>query len=96
MPLPHVFLFQLSKRDKSFSVFLKLNQIFTLEFTCKDGTLGDGKEGDTLTGPCEKGKEGTIKYRCRSGKWEPEETNCILQVILDLEKEVQVTSIIYS
>ncbi len=64
--------------------------------TCKDGTLGDGKEGDTLTGPCEKGKEGTIKYRCRSGKWEPEETNCILQVILDLEKEVQVTSIIYS
>ncbi len=65
-------------------------------FTCKNGTLGDGKEGDTLTGPCEKGKEGTIKYRCRSREWESEESNCVLQVIKDLEKEVQVTSIIYS
>ncbi|KTG43309.1 hypothetical protein cypCar_00025929 [Cyprinus carpio] len=40
----------------------KVNEVFS----CKDGTLGDGKEGDTLTGPCEKGKEGTIKYRCIS------------------------------
>ncbi|KAF4100002.1 hypothetical protein G5714_020128 [Onychostoma macrolepis] len=60
------------------------------EFTCKDGTLGDGKEGDTLTGPCKKGKEGIIKYRCRSGEWESDESNCVLQVIKDLEKEVKV------
>ncbi len=60
-----MFLFQLSKREKYISILLKLNQIFTLEFTCKDETLGDGKEGDTLTGPCEKGTEGTIKYRCK-------------------------------
>ncbi len=91
-----MFLFQLSKREKYISILLKLNQIFTLEFTCKDETLGDGKEGDTLTGPCEKGKEGTIKYRCRSGEWESEESNCVVQVIKDLEKEVQVTSIIDS
>ncbi|XP_058611010.1 adhesion G-protein coupled receptor F1-like isoform X2 [Onychostoma macrolepis] len=63
------------------------------EFTCKDGTLGDGKEGDTLTGPCKKGKEGTIKYRCRSGEWESEESNCVLQVIKDLEKEVKVLDV---
>lgn len=59
-------------------------------FSCKDGTLGDGKEGDTLTGPCEKGKEGTIKYRCKSGEWKPEEINCILKVIINLENKVQV------
>uniref|UniRef100_A0A8C2DYN7 Adhesion G protein-coupled receptor F5 n=1 Tax=Cyprinus carpio TaxID=7962 RepID=A0A8C2DYN7_CYPCA len=77
-------------RRNSFSIFLKLNQIFTLVFSCKDGTLGDGKEGDTLTGPCEKGKEGTIKYRCISGKWETDESHCVLQVIKDLEKDVAV------
>ncbi len=92
---PRVFLFQLSKRYIFFSILLKLNPIFTLEFTCNDGTLGDGKEGDTLTGPCEKGKEGTIKYRCRSGKWESEESNCVLQVIKDLEKEIQVIFTFY-
>ncbi|XP_059368459.1 adhesion G protein-coupled receptor F5-like [Carassius carassius] len=59
-------------------------------FSCKDGTLGAGQEGDTLTGLCEKGKEGTIKYRCRSGIWVPEETNCILQVIKNLEKDAAV------
>ncbi|KAK2884034.1 hypothetical protein Q8A67_017671 [Cirrhinus molitorella] len=64
----------------------KVNQVFS----CKDGTLGDGKEGETLTGPCEKGKEGTIKYRCRSGEWKPEESNCVLQVIKNLEKKVEV------
>ncbi len=90
-----MFLFQLSKRETYISILLKLNQIFTLVFTCKNGTLGDGKEGDTLTGPCEKGKEGTIKYRCKTGKWESEESNCVLQVIKNLEKEVQVIFTIY-
>ncbi|XP_016149251.1 adhesion G protein-coupled receptor F4-like [Sinocyclocheilus grahami] len=59
------------------------------KISCKNETLGDGKEGEILTGPCERGKEGTIKYRCISGEWKSEESNCILQVILDLEKEVQ-------
>ncbi|XP_052443146.1 fibrillin-1 isoform X12 [Carassius gibelio] len=59
-------------------------------FSCKDATFGDGQEGDTLTGPCEKGKEGTIKYRCSSGRWVPQETNCILQVIKGLEKDAAV------
>ncbi|XP_026102427.1 adhesion G protein-coupled receptor F5-like [Carassius auratus] len=59
-------------------------------FSCKDATFGDGQEGDTLTGPCEKGKEGTIKYRCSSGRWVPQETNCILQVIKNLEKDAAV------
>lgn len=61
-------------------------------FSCKDGTFGDGIEDQTLTVPCEKGKEGTIIYRCKSGKWEPEESNCVLQVIKNLEKEVEVFS----
>ncbi|XP_050995324.1 uncharacterized protein LOC127183362 isoform X3 [Labeo rohita] len=59
-------------------------------FSCKDETLGDGMEGQTVKGPCEKGKEGTIIYRCTSGKWVPEESNCVLQVIKNLEKEVEV------
>uniref|UniRef100_A0A8C1I5U8 Adhesion G protein-coupled receptor F3b n=1 Tax=Cyprinus carpio TaxID=7962 RepID=A0A8C1I5U8_CYPCA len=43
----------------TFSVFLK--QIFTLEFSCKNEKLGDGKEDETLTGLCETGKEGLVK-----------------------------------
>ncbi|XP_056125058.1 adhesion G protein-coupled receptor F5-like isoform X2 [Rhinichthys klamathensis goyatoka] len=62
----------------------------TEAFICKNTTLGDGKEDATLKGPCEKGKEGNIIYRCKSGKWEVEDdTNCVLQVIKDLEKKVE-------
>ncbi|KAK7133722.1 hypothetical protein R3I94_015548 [Phoxinus phoxinus] len=60
------------------------------EFDCKDTTLGDGVDGETLTGPCEKGKEGNIIYLCKSEKWEVKDnTSCVLQVIKDLEKKVE-------
>ncbi|XP_043074543.1 adhesion G protein-coupled receptor F5-like [Puntigrus tetrazona] len=62
-------------------------------FSCKNIMLGDGIEGATVTGPCEKGKEGTITYRCRLGVWERQETNCILQVIVNLGKQVQVLQV---
>lgn len=62
---------------------------------CKNETLGDGKEGDLLTGPCEKGKEGTINYKCTSGRWTETDRNCILQVIKDIEKQVEVIFIFY-
>ncbi|XP_026111237.1 adhesion G protein-coupled receptor F4-like [Carassius auratus] len=65
---------------------IKVNE----EFSCKNEKLGDGKEGETLIGPCERDKEGTIKYKCISGEWKPEETNCILKVIINLANKVQV------
>ncbi|XP_048063226.1 adhesion G protein-coupled receptor F5-like isoform X2 [Megalobrama amblycephala] len=64
----------------------KVNQVMT----CKNDTLGDGKEGEVLTGPCEKGKEGTITYQCTLGSWREINRDCILQVIKDIEKQVEV------
>ncbi|XP_051730510.1 adhesion G protein-coupled receptor F5-like isoform X2 [Ctenopharyngodon idella] len=64
----------------------KVNQVLP----CKNETLGDGKEGEVLTGPCEKGKEGTINYQCTSGSWRETSRNCILQVIKDIQKQVEV------
>ncbi|XDV41532.1 hypothetical protein PO909_010392, partial [Leuciscus waleckii] len=58
-------------------------------FACNDKTLGDGKKGETLTGPCEKGKDGTITYECKSAGWVEIGRNCILQVIIDIEKQVE-------
>ncbi|XP_067239230.1 adhesion G protein-coupled receptor F4-like isoform X1 [Chanodichthys erythropterus] len=71
---------------RSTVIINKVNQVLP----CKNETLGDGKEGDLLTGPCEKGKEGTITYKCTSGRWTETDRNCILQVIKDIEKQVEV------
>ncbi|XP_067273928.1 adhesion G protein-coupled receptor F5-like [Pseudorasbora parva] len=58
--------------------------------SCKNEALGDGKDGDILTGPCEKGKEGTITYLCTAGSWKEMNRDCILQVIKDIKKKVEV------
>ncbi len=90
------YLFQLSESNNNFSDFPKLNQIFTLEFPCKNTTLGDGKDGAILTGTCEKGKEGTITYQCISREWREMNRDCILQVIKNIENIVEVIFIIYA
>jgi len=58
--------------------------------TCINNTLGDGKEDDIVEGPCEKGKEGIITYQCKSSEWRETDRNCILQVIIEIEKKVEV------
>jgi len=63
--------------------------------TCNNKTLGDGKEGDIMLGPCEKGKEGTITYQCKSSEWREIDKNCILQVFIEIEKKVEVIFNIY-
>ncbi len=85
-----LYLFQLSEIKNIFSDFPKLNQIFTLEFPCKNTTLGDGKDGATLTGTCEKGKEGTITYQCISREWREISRDCILQVIKNIVNKLEV------
>ncbi len=90
------YLVQLSERNSYFSDFMKLNQIFVLEFHCKNATLGDGRDGAILTGPCDKGKEGTITYQCISREWREINRDCILQVIKNIENKVQVIFIIYA
>ncbi|XP_039548860.1 adhesion G protein-coupled receptor F5-like [Pimephales promelas] len=57
--------------------------------TCINKTLGDGKEDDIVKGPCEKGKEGTITYQCKSSEWLETVRDCILQVIIEIEKKVE-------
>ncbi|XP_056125214.1 adhesion G-protein coupled receptor F1-like [Rhinichthys klamathensis goyatoka] len=57
--------------------------------TCNNKTLGDGKEGAILLGPCEKGKEGNITYLCKSTEWKETARNCTLQVIIEIEKKVE-------
>ncbi|XP_067273924.1 adhesion G protein-coupled receptor F5-like [Pseudorasbora parva] len=59
------------------------------ELPCKNETLGDGKYGENVTGPCEQGKEGTITYLCTAGSWKEMNRHCILQVIIDIEKKVK-------
>ncbi|XP_067273929.1 adhesion G-protein coupled receptor F1-like [Pseudorasbora parva] len=59
------------------------------ELSCKNNALGVGKDGEKVTGPCEKGKEGTITYICSAGSWKEMNRDCILQVIQDIKKKVE-------
>lgn len=45
---------------------------------------------ETFTGACENGKEGTITYQCTSGEWKTIEDNCVVKVIKDLQRKVEV------
>ncbi|XP_073688802.1 adhesion G-protein coupled receptor F1-like, partial [Garra rufa] len=59
------------------------------ELPCKSTMLGDGNNGKIVTGPCEKGKDGTITYECRSSEWTEIYRDCILQVIKNIENKVE-------
>ncbi|XP_051500539.1 uncharacterized protein LOC127409770 isoform X3 [Myxocyprinus asiaticus] len=60
----------------------------TEKFDCKNESLGFGQQGATVTGPCGKGKEGSITYECQlSGNWTQIHENCVPQVIKELERK---------
>ncbi|XP_067273076.1 uncharacterized protein [Pseudorasbora parva] len=60
------------------------------ELFCTNEALGGGQDGEKVTGPCEKGKEGTITYLCTAGSWKEKNRDCILQVFQDIKKKVEV------
>ncbi|XP_057209458.1 adhesion G protein-coupled receptor F5-like isoform X1 [Triplophysa rosa] len=64
------------------------------EFDCKNETLGVGKFGDIVKGPCEKGLEGRITYECQrinsKHDWKPIQRECVVEAIQDLERKVEV------
>lgn len=60
-------------------------------FDCINETLGVGKIGDTVTGPCEQGLEGRITYQCKEIKlWMSIHSDCVVKAIQDLGKKVEV------
>ncbi|XP_067273926.1 adhesion G protein-coupled receptor F4-like [Pseudorasbora parva] len=63
--------------------------LVTGAFDCND-YHGVGNIDETVTGACEKGKEGTIIYKCSlSKKWEELQNDCVVKVIKDLQRKVE-------
>nr|XP_017208207.1 adhesion G-protein coupled receptor F1 [Danio rerio] len=67
-----------------------INAFSETEFSCKNETLGLGNENEFVTGPCETNWNGNIIYQCTSGKWTVFSRKCVLQIISDLKRKVEV------
>ncbi|XP_056621215.1 uncharacterized protein adgrf6 isoform X2 [Triplophysa dalaica] len=63
---------------------------------CKNDTLGVGKLGNIVEGPCEKGLVGNNTYQCKEKnskkEWEllPEKSNCVVKAIQGLEEKAEL------
>ncbi|XP_057209817.1 adhesion G-protein coupled receptor F1-like [Triplophysa rosa] len=77
-----------------FEYYKKIIQVQTVrDFDCKNQSLGVGKIGDIVTGPCEKGLEGYITYQCQQANsqivWKPTQRECVVESIKDLERKAK-------
>ncbi|KAL1253904.1 hypothetical protein QQF64_016133, partial [Cirrhinus molitorella] len=62
-------------------------------YDCKNEELGVGKTNDMTKGVCEKGKKGTITYKCESNVWKSVEDNCVLEVFVILNNALQTLTV---
>ncbi|XP_056615270.1 adhesion G protein-coupled receptor F5-like [Triplophysa dalaica] len=66
------------------------------DFDCKNQSLGVGKLGDFVTGPCVKGLEGHITYQCEQANstfaWKPTQSECVVESIKYLERKAKFLS----
>lgn len=64
------------------------------DFDCKNLSHGVGKIDDIVIGPCEKGLEGHITYKCQQANstnvWIPTQRECVIESIKDLERKAKV------